>query len=191
MRRQRRELSAAEQQRHAVLVSRRLSRACQFRTATHIALYLAANGELDTGPIIDICRRTAKRIYLPVLHPFRHGRLLFCEWRKDALLRPNRFGILEPDCRRHGGIALRALDLVLVPLVAFDSKAQRIGMGGGYYDRTLEKARRTSAWPRPRLIGLAHELQRAPQITAQPWDVPLDAVITEAGCYQPRNSFWI
>lgn len=188
MRRQRRQLSAAQQQRHAALVRRRLSRACQFRTAKHIALYLATNGELDTGPIIDLCRRTAKRIYLPVLHPFRRGRLFFCEWREDALLRPNRFGILEPDCRRNGSIDLRALDLVLVPLVAFDASAQRIGMGGGYYDRTLGRVRTASAWPRPRLVGLAHELQRVPSITTRPWDVPLDAVITEAGCYQSRES---
>ena len=84
---------------------------------------------------------------------------------------------------------LRSLDLILVPLVAFDANGQRVGMGGGFYDRTLGKARINSTWKRPYLIGIAHELQRVPAIAVQPWDVQMDAVVTEAGVYRSGFRF--
>ncbi|MEN8214653.1 MAG: 5-formyltetrahydrofolate cyclo-ligase, partial [Pseudomonadota bacterium] len=162
IRQQRRQLSAAQQRRHASEVASRLTRLGIFKSASRIAFYLSSNGELDPSPVANICRRSTKRLYLPVLHPFNHGRLFFCAWSEHTQLQPNRFGILEPTCRGNARIALRSLDLVLVPLVAFDSNCQRIGMGGGFYDRTLGNARVGSAWRRPLLIGLAHELQRVP-----------------------------
>jgi len=184
IRRQRLQLPAAQQRQHALLVCKNLSRLRHFQKAGRIATYLSANGELDPSPIADISRDSSKQLYLPVLHPFRHGRLFFCEWEEHAQLQPNRFGILEPGCHGNTGIPLRSLDLILVPLVAFDASGQRVGMGGGFYDRTLGKARINSTWKRPRLIGIAHELQRVSTITAQPWDVQLDAVVTEAGVYR-------
>ena len=183
IRRRRLQLSAAQQRQHASLVSKHLSRLRHFQKARRIALYLSANGELDPSPIVTISRRDSKQLYLPVLHPFRHGRLFFCEWREHALLQPNRFGILEPDCHGNARMPLRSLDLILIPLVAFDACAQRIGMGGGFYDRTLAKARGDSSWKRPYLIGIAHELQKVSSIKSQKWDVPMDAVVTEAGVY--------
>ena len=184
IRRQRLQLSAAQQRQHALLVSKKLSRLRHFQKAGRIAIYLPANGELDPSPIVNISRDSSKQLYLPVLHPFRHGRLFFCEWKEHAQLQPNRFGILEPACNGNTRIPLRSLDLILVPLVAFDASGQRVGMGGGFYDRTLGKARINSTWKRPYLIGIAHELQRIPAITTQPWDVQLDAVVTEAGVYR-------
>lgn len=188
IRRQRLQLSAAQQRRHASLVSRKLSRLRPFQKASRIALYLSANGELDPSPIVDKCRRSSRQLYLPVLHPFRHGRLFYCEWRAQAQLQSNRFGIPEPGCRGNARIPLRSLDLILVPLVAFDALGNRIGMGGGFYDRTLGKARADSSWKRPYLIGIAHELQKVPSIKSRKWDVPLDAVITEAGVYRSPTS---
>ena len=186
IRRRRLQLPAAQQRQHASLVSKNLSRLRHFQKARRIALYLSANGELDPSPIAKISRRASKQLYLPVLHPFRHGRLFFCEWREHALLQPNRFGILEPGCHGNARMPLRSLDLILVPLVAFDANGQRVGMGGGFYDRTLGKARINSTWKRPYLIGIAHELQRVPAIAVQPWDVQLDAVVTEARVYRGR-----
>ncbi len=183
IRRQRQQLTAAQQRQHALLVCKNLSRLRPFQKARRIALYLAANGELDPTPIAKLSRRTCRQLYLPVLHPFSHGRLFFCEWKEHAQLQPNHFGILEPCCRGNRRMPLRSLDLILVPLVAFDASAQRIGMGGGFYDRTLGKARGSSTWKRPYLIGIAHEMQRLPAIKSQKWDVPLDAVVTEAGVY--------
>ncbi|MEA3303384.1 MAG: 5-formyltetrahydrofolate cyclo-ligase [Pseudomonadota bacterium] len=183
IRRRRLQIPAAQQRQHASLVCKNLSRLRQFQKAGRIALYLSANGELDPTPIAKFSRRASKQLYLPVLHPFRHGRLFFCEWREHAPLQPNRFGILEPCCHGNAAESIRSLDLILVPLVAFDASAQRIGMGGGYYDRTLGKPRGGSTWKRPYLIGIAHEMQRVAAITPQPWDVQLDAVVTEAGVY--------
>ena len=189
IRRQRLQLSAAQQRQHALLVSKKLSLLRHFQKAVRIAIYLPANGELDPSPIADICRHSSKQLYLPVLHPFRHGRLFFCAWKEHAQLQPNRFGILEPACHGNTRIPLRSLDLILVPLVAFDASGQRVGMGGGFYDRTLGKARINSTWKRPYLIGIAHELQRVPAITTQPWDVQLDAVVTDAGVYRSGFRF--
>jgi 5-formyltetrahydrofolate cyclo-ligase len=80
------------------------------------------------------------------------------------------------------------LDLMLVPLVGFDGACNRIGMGGGFYDRTLAYLRRRRHWRRPRLIGIAHECQRVDRIDPRPWDIPLDAVVTEQGVYRRTNA---
>ncbi len=99
----------------------------------------------------------------------------------------NRFGIPEPQAR-HGAHPARrlpawALDLILLPLVGFDDDGQRMGMGGGFYDRTLAFTRRPG--PRPHLIGLAHECQRVESLPVAPWDVPLDAIVSDARVVRP------
>jgi len=81
---------------------------------------------------------------------------------------------------------LAALDIALVPLVAFDDYGRRLGMGGGYYDRTFAYLRHREHWRRPKLIGVAFEFQRVAELPAQPWDVPLDGIITEKGLLLPR-----
>jgi 5-formyltetrahydrofolate cyclo-ligase len=73
----------------------------------------------------------------------------------------------------------RAIDLVILPLVAFDDACQRMGMGAGYYDRTFAWKLQPHRWRGPRLVGYAHALQQVPAVDAKPWDVPMDAVITE------------
>jgi 5-formyltetrahydrofolate cyclo-ligase len=78
----------------------------------------------------------------------------------------------------------RVLDVILMPLVAFDGQGNRLGMGAGYYDRTLAFLRHRRHWRKPRIIGLAYEFQRMPALPAEPWDVPLDGIITEAGFYK-------
>ncbi len=124
-----------------------------------------------------------RRWYLPVLHPFRPGRLWFARYRPVDPMRPNRFGIQEPQRRGRQLCPAHGLDLVLLPLVGFDTHCNRIGMGGGFYDRSFAFLLRRRYWRRPLLIGLAHECQRVDAIERQPWDVPLDAVVTERGIY--------
>ncbi len=99
----------------------------------------------------------------------------------------NRFGIPEPDTR-HGAHRARrqatwTLDVILLPLVGFDDDGQRIGMGGGFYDRTLAFTQRPG--PRPRLIGLAHDCQRVTRLPVAPWDVPLDAIVSDRRILRP------
>ena len=99
----------------------------------------------------------------------------------------NRFGIPEPDVRGGGLIAARDLDLVIVPLLGFDKACNRIGMGGGYYDRSFAFARRLEHISAPFMLGFAHEAQRVESLQVRPWDIPLDAVATQRRLYRrPR-----
>ncbi len=94
-------------------------------------------------------------------------------------LRRNVFGIPEPSTPRR--LSARWMQFVLVPLVAYDDRGARLGMGGGYYDRALAWRRHRCAWHGPRLVGIAHSTQRVDRIAALTHDVGLDAVITERG----------
>src|SRR5699024_7215783 len=122
------------------------------RRFRHIAVYQARDGEMDPLPALSRHRFRGARLYLPVLDPVYRGRLRFHLWRQEERLRANRFGIGEPRHWQRGRAAW-ALDAILIPLVGFDDRGHRLGMGGGFYDRTLaDLARRPR---RPRLIGIA------------------------------------
>ncbi|SRR5690554_1184019 len=185
MRALRRSLSPRERSRAATQLARQLLRAPPFRRALRIACFLSADGEIDTGPLIAAAWRLGKQVYLPVLVPFGPQRLWFRAYRPDTALARNRYGILEPrEGRRLDG---RELDLVLTPLVAFDGQGHRLGMGGGYYDRTFAQLHR-GRWQRPRLLGLAYAFQRVDALPAEPWDVPLWGVATERGLHRFDNN---
>jgi 5-formyltetrahydrofolate cyclo-ligase len=175
----RRALSPSEQRAHADRVAARLARLTMLRKARRIALYWPADGELDPRPLLDRLISPRRRWYLPVLHPHAPGVLWFARLLPSDPLRPNRFGIPESGRRGRHLCRARALDLVLMPLVGFDDQCHRLGMGGGYYDRTFAFLRDRAHWHRPRLVGLAHECQQLEAIDQQPWDVPLDAIVTE------------
>lgn len=189
MRIARRALGARLQRKHAAALARRLMRYVVVRRARRMALYWPADGEIDPRVLLQrrLCR--TKRLYLPVLNPLKRrsgqGTLWFARYRPGERLRPNRFGIPEPARRGAQLIKPRHLDLAILPLVGFDAQGHRLGMGGGFYDRTFAFRRRHSRWCRPRLLGVAHECQRLEHIDSRPWDVPLDAVMTEARLYGP------
>ena len=105
----------------------------------------------------------------------RQRRLAFYRYTPATPIRTNRYGIAEPDPHAATFVATAILDAVLLPLVAFDARGHRLGMGGGYYDASL------AARPRALRIGLAHAVQFCPALPARDWDVPLDAVLTERG----------
>ena len=109
------------------------------KEAKHIALYLANNGELDLKPFIRWCWQQNKHLYLPVVHPFSKGNLLFLRYNPKSTMVINRYKIEEPKLDVREIKPIQQLDVMLTPLVAFDSTGARIGMGGGYYDRTLAK----------------------------------------------------
>lgn len=178
----RRLLSQRDQRLHAAALALVLGRSLTFRRARRIAAYWPADGELDPHPLLAHTHHRARRDFLPVLRPGRQRRLWFAPHAPGAPLKANRLGIPEP----RGGRPTPpwALDLILVPLVGFDADCNRLGMGGGYYDRTLSFLRGRTHWRRPRLIGIAHECQRVARLTPRPWDVPLDAVATERRVYR-------
>ncbi len=176
----RRALDRRERRRRADALSRRLFAQPVFNNSRRIAVYLPADGEVDTGSIIARAWALGKELYLPVLVPHVHNLLWFARYRPDTSLVSNRFGIPEPETVHRQRVAPHALDLVLTPLVGFDDRGNRLGMGGGFYDRSFAFLRRRRSWCKPRLVGLAYDFQQLPQLPAKPWDVPLTAVVTDS-----------
>jgi len=183
IRQQRRRVPCNDRATCAKQLAQHLGRERLLLNSRHIAVYLPADGEIETRPLIEILWSLGKRIYLPVLVPFADQRLWFSSFARDDVLVTNRFGILEPERVHNRRIRPATLDLVLTPLVAFDDHGHRLGMGGGYYDRSFRFLNQRHYRSRPRLLGLAYEFQRTTRITPEPWDVPLDAVATENRIY--------
>ncbi len=151
------------------------------KEAKHIALYLANNGELDLQPFIRWCWQQNKHIYLPIVHPFSKGHLLFLRYDNNSTLVINQFNIEEPKLDVRDIKPIQQLDIILTPLVAFDSTGARIGMGGGYYDRTLAKWYEHYAQDKqysPAIMGVAHDCQQITKVPHEAWDIPLPKIIT-------------
>lgn len=181
MRTLRRGLGDVAQREAAARFARILGHTPLFRRSRHIAFYLANDGELDPAILLQRAWDMKKVCYLPVITPGR--RLWFAPYAEGDPLLLNRFGIPEPACPGQMLVNARALDLILTPLVVFDDSGHRLGMGGGFYDRTLSFLRQRRAWRKPRLMGVAHELQRVPALSTEAWDIPLDGVATERCVY--------
>jgi 5-formyltetrahydrofolate cyclo-ligase len=188
MRQRRRALSPRERRRAGQALARVLGRSPLFQRAQRLALFFAADGEIDTAPLIQLAWQRRKQVYLPVLQPFGPNRLWFRRYQPQSALNPNRFGIPEPRRRRGADLAPRNLDLVLAPLVAFDRQGHRLGMGGGYYDRTFSFLHQRRQWQHPRLVGLAYTFQQVDALPAEPWDVPLWGVATETDLHRFHNT---
>ncbi len=178
LRQQRRALSDEVQQQHAWSMAWQLSRHPLFRRGKHVAAYLAGDGEIDPDMLIHMAWKANKQVYLPVLAPLA-DRLYFAPYRQGCKLKPNRFNIPEPDVHPGAWIKPQQLDLILMPLVGFDTDGNRLGMGGGFYDRSLEFTRYRRHTHRPYLVGLAHQLQQVEQLPHQPHDVPMQLIATE------------
>jgi len=179
----RQQLSDRTQREHSQLLCQNTAKLKHYRNARHIALYLANDGEIDPAALIDHARFLGKRIYLPILSPLKNS-LYFAPFESDKKLKLNRFNIPEPECRPSNWKTAGQLDLLLLPLVAFDEQGNRMGMGGGFYDRTLAYRQHRQHWKKPVLVGLAHEIQKVDRLVSQNWDIPLDFIITEKQTYK-------
>lgn len=144
--------------------------------AKHIAIYLSNDGEINTTAIISELWAREINVYLPVLHPFSSGHLLFLHYLPNTPMQENTYGIPEPVLDKRLITPLTKLDMVCTPLVAFDRMGNRLGMGGGYYDRALAPWFEKKANPMP--IGLAHSCQYVDKLPTEKWDVPLPKIIT-------------
>jgi 5-formyltetrahydrofolate cyclo-ligase len=151
-------------------------------TRGYVAGYWAMDGEIalhvwQLGLPLDC-------VYcLPVLH---EEQLRFAPWRPGDPLVSNRFGIPEPDVGPASLLDPRQLTMVVLPLVGFDPLGHRLGMGGGWYDRSFAFRQQQPA--PPWLVGAAFEAQRLETLDAATWDVGLDAVCTESTRYDCRAS---
>lgn len=185
VRARRQQLSIPEQQTAARQLTQNLCSLPIFQRSQHIAFYLANDGEIHLDNVIETAWKRGKHCYLPVLRGNSDKRLWFARYEPGDKLICNRFMIPEPDVPSRHLIHAWSLDLLLLPLVAFDNKGNRLGMGGGYYDRTLAYLTRRQVWKKPSLFGVAHEFQKttAP-LSTQDWDIPLDAAVTDQRHYQ-------
>lgn len=174
-RQQRRDLSREQQQAASQTLLERCLSLAEFQNAENLAFYLANDGELDPMPVIQYCWQQQKKVYLPVLHPFSSGHLLFVAFTPDSPIRANHYGIAEPVIRCRDICPLEQLDIIFSPLVAFDTQGNRLGMGGGFYDRTLSPILRDKLTTK--VIGLAHQCQQTEQLPYQHWDIPMQKII--------------
>ncbi|NRQ41340.1 5-formyltetrahydrofolate cyclo-ligase [Rheinheimera sp. YQF-2] len=175
IRKRRQQLSAEAQQQAATALTAEVMACDMLNSSQHIALYLANDAEIDTYPLIQALWQQGKSVYLPVLHPFVAGYLLFVRYDKDTLLYPNKFGIPEPLPACHKLMPVQQLDIIFTPLVAFDAAGNRLGMGGGFYDRTLSQLPQGSHC---QVTGLAHNCQQVDAVPGEAWDIPLKQIIT-------------
>ncbi|WP_127958940.1 5-formyltetrahydrofolate cyclo-ligase [Serratia microhaemolytica] len=181
IRQRRRALTAAQQQQFADQIALSLLQHSRVQFSEKIAVFLSFDGELETATLIQRLWQSGKRLYLPVLHPFSAGHLLFLAYTPHTRLVYNRFNILEPALDVANVLPFPQLELLLTPLVAFDLHGHRLGMGGGFYDRTLQHWQAGGPYP----IGLAHDCQQVERLPVEAWDVPLPEIITPT-----RNWRW-
>lgn len=173
--RARRSLDAATRDAASRRIAAHFLRSSLFHAASSIGCFVSMPDEVDTTEILARAWSAGKRIYCPVVA--RRRRLRFVEVTRETTLVRRGFGLLEPEAGAE--IEPLELDVVVVPLTAFDPYRHRIGMGGGYYDCTFAALRKRRTWLKPKLVGVAFECQKVPKIKANSWDVPLFEVITE------------
>jgi 5-formyltetrahydrofolate cyclo-ligase len=154
-----------------------------FRSAQRIALYAACGDEADVRAALPRAESAGKLCCLPLMRPDR--RLGFLRLGARTTLHTNARGIPEPYDDPGAEIAPELLDLVCVPLLGFDRAGNRLGQGGGYYDRTFAFAR-AEPCARPLLVGIAFACQELAAIERESWDVPLAAIVTEEGLIDCR-----
>lgn len=183
LRRQRLSLSNHTRRRTEQAVVRHMRRQPNFVNAKHVGLYLDAFGEVPTGALIQLCFKLRKAVYLPVVRsvnqPLSWSGITRHQWQNQRMMK-HRFGMKQPLIQR--GVSVKALDCLFMPLVGFDLKGHRLGMGGGFYDRTLA-SRSTKGKPqtKPWRIGIAYDFQRVDKLHTNHWDIPLHAIVTQSG----------
>ncbi len=180
MRTRRQQLSPYEQFQHADGLVQQLAQWSLFHEANTLAFYIANDGEIDPSPSMKLAWSLNKNCYLPLVQTDQT--LTFAPYQDGDILIANQYGILEPVVEPTACIGITHLQLILIPLVAFDDRGNRIGMGKGYYDKTLASLALQSH--STKFIGLAHDFQRVDHLPCDQWDIPLHAVITERKIHQ-------
>ncbi len=140
----------------------------------YVAGYWAMDGEIGLH-VLQLQLPPGLVWCLPLLDG---DRLRFAPWRAGDALVTNRYGIPEPDVEPSSGLAAEEMALVVMPLVGFDAAGQRLGMGGGWYDRSFAFRHRRSA--PPWLVGAGFSVQQVDTLEVAEWDVVPDAICTES-----------
>ncbi len=176
LRKRRRSLSRHQKKEASRSLARRLATLPLLQKSRRIALYWPVDGEIDPRCLKQLRHFSRHEFFLPVLQAFPASTLKFSRWHAGKALARNRFGIPEPQGRAQ--LPAHAMDAVLLPLTGFDAEGNRLGMGGGFYDRTLS-FKRHARHCRPFLVGVAHACQQVEALPVADWDVRLDMIVTD------------
>lgn len=183
LRRLRADLSPEDQRRRGAAASSLIVTLPVWQSVRRVALTRPVGGELDLTTLWTAAVASGIEVVLPVLDG---EALRFARWDETTSWESNRFGIPEPS--GVPTLAVDELDLVILPAVAIDLRGTRLGMGGGFYDRTLAGVRSQHPPERPLLIGAIHDEQLVDRIEARPWDVPVDLVVTPSRSFEVPTS---
>ncbi|MBW5290132.1 MAG: 5-formyltetrahydrofolate cyclo-ligase [Candidatus Ruthia sp. Asou_11_S2] len=176
LRQKRRAINHSDRERFAKRLLSQTQKLVTFKHGQKIAIYLPNDGEIDTKYITNFLKKQGFSIYLPIL---ANKSLKFAKVNK--YFKKNRFGIKEPVSTQI--LNAKQMNIIFMPLVGFDKNKNRIGMGGGFYDRTLAFKKHQTNYNNPKLYGLAFDCQQVTKIDSQPWDIAPDAVITPTKVY--------
>ena len=168
LRQTRKNLSSQQQFVAANSIATNIKSIPEFHHANSIGAYIANDGEINPAQIINQAWQLNKAVYLPKIKT--NNDMVFAHYEQDSALAKNQYGIAEPTTDD----IIENIAVILVPLVGFDSSGNRLGMGGGYYDRYL-----ASRQQKTYLIGLAHQCQQVARLEVNSWDIPLDVIITD------------
>ena len=177
----RRQLTAKESAQAGLSILKTIMQMNVFKRTVNVASYISLSGELCTQDMNEYFM-TRHHLCLPYMVTGQKGKMDFYSFKKGDELVENRFHILEPKNQPENLVLEDKIDVIVVPLVAFDNKGNRMGMGGGYYDRMLKKVRKDCL-----VIGVAYEFQQVDELLVEEWDMPMDIVITEKNCYEFRK----
>jgi 5-formyltetrahydrofolate cyclo-ligase len=179
LRAKRQNLSRQQQALAASQLMRRLMQLPAFRSARHLAAYIASDGEISPAPLLRYAGLVKKHCYLPrISTAAATTNMGFYCYRHHQTLRQNRYDIGEPSGLHRQAQAAHKLDIVLLPLTGFDKAGRRLGMGGGYYDRAFAFKQRITR-RKPIMIGIAHHCQEVNSLPTDNWDIPLDYIVTD------------
>lgn len=180
----RKEVPQIEREDYAASMLETISGMAQYIDSKSVGIYINTASEMSTHALIEHAHSLNKKVYCPYIEDAKNGLMSFKPW--TTKLKKNRYGIEEP-APSNPSIDAKQLDIIFLPLVGFDTNGERLGMGGGFYDRLLEfkrdQRREQSITNKPLLIGLAYEVQKTTDIPTQGWDIKLDAAITERKSY--------
>ncbi len=178
IRRRRRHLPSADRRLFNIRICAHLLQWLSQQEFDAVAAYMATDGEVDITAALHEIHQQGMVVYLPVIDPLRDGHMQFCQWSPEVPMTHNRFGIPEPVATPP--VHLSDLDCVLMPLVGFTVGGERLGMGGGYYDRCFGQP---AAAASPVRVGIAYALQEVERVHREPWDITMHHVITENGWF--------
>ena len=157
------------------LIAEKLLALPELNEAKLIMCYSSFRSEVPTGTIVSALEARGKKLCFPVCG--KNGIMQAWHPQDKDCWRAGMMGICEPDVEKSELIDPEQIDIVICPMVAFDAERQRMGYGGGYYDRYLPKCSKALR------IGIAFEAQRMERLVTEEYDCPMDIIVTEEKIY--------